>query len=329
MTKRKGKSPRRHHYVPTSYLRGFTPSEGKSGSLWAHDYANKASFEAHPSSLGCTKDLYRFRSNPENSMDVDIEHALARVDADGARVISGLESAVGLPGLDGAGHQASGNELVILLHYACIMHLRNPSLRRSIARLAGSQATMEARLTAWSVANVEEFEQQLADAGVDVPEGEGAKLLEWARSPQFRLEIDDGDWLLLESFSAETEVLRLLTERSWTLWVAAKTAGHFVTSDRPMVLLWKSQHPAGVTPGFAHRDTHVFFPLTKHLLLYGAYDAENSLIEADGKQIAVANSVMVNTCDRFVFGAEPTFPDNRGGEIVDSPGDQFSREPMW
>jgi hypothetical protein len=84
-----------------------------------------------------------------------------------------------------------------------------------------------------------------------------------------------------------------------------------------------------VRPGFAHRDTHVFFPLTKHLLISGSDRAGNALIEASAATVAVANHVMVSTSDRFVYSAGEAFPEMRGGEVVDSPGGEYIRERMW
>jgi len=324
--------PRRHHYVPASYLQGFTPSGTRGDYLWVHDYEEKKSFRSKPDSIGYSRDLYRFRSNPETDMDMDIEEALSKVDADGARVIAKLEKEVGEPGFDGApaGFALSETEQLILLHYACIMYLRNPAFRRSLAAFIGNQATLEAKLRAWSLSGPEEFEKELGQAGVALlPEVDAGRLIEWMKSPDFRVEIDDPDWLLVYSFLPEVEILQLLAERNWDVWVVAEEAGHFITSDRPLVLTWQKSHPAGVRPGFAHRDTHVFFPLTKHLLLYGSDRAENALIEAGQTRVGVANNVMVSTNDRFIYSPEESFPERRAGALVDSPGADFLREPIW
>ena len=166
--------------------------------------------------------------------------------------------------------------------------------------------------------------------GIELPDGlSAAEVLTHIQSPDFRVEIDDPDWLLLESFSAEEEILKLLGERQWTLWVTDEERGYFVTSDRPMVLMWDSAHPDGIVPGFAHRNTHVIFPLTERLLLYGSYKRDGSLLEATPELVAINNHVMVSTCDRFVYSASESFPTRSGGAEQFEPTADFVRERMW
>ncbi len=268
-------------------------------------------------------------SNPADDMDMDIEHALAKVDDDGAQVLSKLESEVGEPGFDGAFHEPDENELLILLHYACIMYLRSPFFRRLLVNLASSQATLDMRLKAHSFRNSEEFKKESERIGLELSDAEAAELLAFMKSPDFRMDADDPDWFLLQSFSGEEEILRLLTERAWTLWVAEKDKEYFATSDCPVALLWKRAHSVGVRPGFADRNTHVFFPLTKRLLLYGSCEEEGGLIEASRTQVAVANHVVVSTSDRFVYSPYKSFLEQDGQTERASPGSEYARERMW
>lgn len=325
-----GNLPRRHHYVPASYLKGFTPSGHRADYVWVHDYEDMKSFRSKPNSIGHSRDLYRFRSNPETDMDMDIEEALAKVDADGARVIAEVEEVFGGPDTEDEAGDLDPADMVVLLHYVCIMYLRNPAFRRSIAALASNQASLLMRFESLKYAGPDEFRAELKRMGIELPEGLGAaEVLSHLQSPGFRVEIDDPDWLLLESFSAEEVILKLLGERQWTLWVTDEERGYFVTSDRPMVLMWDSPHPDGILPGFAHRDTHVIFPLTKRLLLYGSYKRDGSLLEATRELVGINNHVMVSTCDRFVYSAFESFPTRSGETERLEPTSDFSRERMW
>lgn len=323
-------APRKHHYVPASYLQSFTPSGTRSDYLWVHDYEDKKSFRSKPDGVGHERDLYRFRSNPDTEMDMDIEVALAKVDADGAGVIAELDETFGGPETEDEVGELDPADMVVLLHYACIMYLRNPAFRRSLAALASSQASLLMRFDSLKYAGPDEFRAELKRMGIELPEGLGAaEVLSHLQSPGFRVEIDDPDWLLLESFSAEEEILKLLGERQWTLWVTDEERGYFVTSDRPMILIWDSPHPDGILPGFAHRDTHVIFPLTKRLLLYGSHKRDGSLLEAKRELVGINNYVMVSTCDRFVYSASESFP-TRTREIERlEPTPDYAHERMW
>jgi hypothetical protein len=297
--------------------------------LCIHDYEERKSFRKKPDETGFVRDLYRFKSNPDNDMDMDIERALAKVDDDGAQVLSKLEREVSGPGPDHAFHEPDENELLVLLHYACIMYLRSPAFRRLLKNLASSQATLDMRLKAHGFDSPEELREELARTGLELSLAEASDLLSFMKSPDFRVQVDDPDWLLLQSFSGEEEILRLLRERAWSLWVAEKGQDSFITSDCPLALLWKKAHPVGFRPGFAHRDTHIFFPLTKRLLLYGSYEGEGGLIEASRTQAAVANHVMVSTSGRFVYSPEKSFLEQDGGTERVSPGPDYARDRMW
>lgn len=322
--------PRQHHYAPVSYLKGFTASGARSDYLWVHDYEDKKSFRSKPVGVGHARDLNRSRSNPDNSMDMDIEEALAKVDADGARVIAELEKTVCGPEPEDEADEPDPTDMLVLLHYATIMYLRNPAFRRSLAALASNQASLLMRFESLKYAGPEEFRTELSRLGVELPEGLGAaEVLAHLQSPGFRVEIEDPDWLLLESFSAEEEIWKLLRERQWTLWVTDEERGYFVTSDRPMILMWDSAHAAGIRPGFAHRDTHVIFPLTKRLLLYGSYKRDSALLEATPELVAINNHVMVSTCDRFVYATSETFPTRTRETERLEPTADFARERMW
>ena len=89
-------------------------------------------------------------------------------------------------------------------------------------------------------------------------------------------------------------VLPFLFQRGWTLLIASREAGPFVTSDRPVVLTWR--HPDQVrpsyrnSPGFGMRDTRVIFPVSKEIVIIGEFDKEDLVAIVGKKTVATINS---------------------------------------
>ena len=81
-TQRKGKDPRKHHYVPVFYQRNFANSKGL---LWVYDRQSRTCKELHPSVICFEKDLYTVK-HEKGPRDAQVESkVLWAVDALGAR----------------------------------------------------------------------------------------------------------------------------------------------------------------------------------------------------------------------------------------------------
>lgn len=93
-------------------------------------------------------------------------------------------------------------------------------------------------------------------------------------------------------------VLQLLGQRKWTLYVADGTYGEFITTDRPVVIAYidPQKVPAYMrhSPGFALKDTKIYFPLTKHALLVGCWDAKEEIISPVNQEfMGLMNNQMI------------------------------------
>jgi hypothetical protein len=88
----KRKGPRRHHYVPQFYQKGFA---GADESLLLYDRNTQRYLNTHPRNICCENELYTM--DPEGEADRKIESTLlSQIDGDGATAIRELEAGRGL-----------------------------------------------------------------------------------------------------------------------------------------------------------------------------------------------------------------------------------------
>jgi Protein of unknown function (DUF4238) len=82
--------PRRHHYVPQFYQKGFSDTDER---LWLYDRRTQKYAKAHPRDICCEKEFYTI--DPQGTRDRHIESDwLSQVDGDGAAAIRLLKNGV-------------------------------------------------------------------------------------------------------------------------------------------------------------------------------------------------------------------------------------------
>jgi hypothetical protein len=79
--------PKKHHYVPEFYLKGFC----REGKLWVYDRERDFYDYLPPETLGIKKHFYSF-TDENGQRDVSAEKELSRVENAAAPVIRKLET---------------------------------------------------------------------------------------------------------------------------------------------------------------------------------------------------------------------------------------------
>src|SRR3569623_2608657 len=82
------------------------------------------------------------------------------------------------------------------------------------------------------------------------------------------------DVLIAQEFQMWPEILPLLEQRKWTLFVSSAESGEFATSDRPCTLRWSESGTdyGFYGPGLGLGGTSVIFPISKHLAIAGRFE---------------------------------------------------------
>ena len=129
--------------------------------------------------------------------------------------------------------------------------------------------------------------------------------------------IDDGEYDIiigntgnvLAEMKTYPTIAALLAKRSWTLIIAAETAGHFVCCDHPVSLTWSESKMGGgfYPPGYGLPLTDVVFPVTKEMALIGTFEGDDGIITANAASVALINSRIVENCDWQIYSPRAAF----------------------
>ena len=112
---------RRHHYLPASYLAGFTTYGNKDDQFFVLDFQTGKSFKTSPKNVAVERDFNRV--NVDGLAPDAIENALAPFEQEAARAIMTVLESSEFP---------TGMDYHRILNLLCLMAVRNPSLRNTV-----------------------------------------------------------------------------------------------------------------------------------------------------------------------------------------------------
>jgi hypothetical protein len=301
--------PRKHHYVPKFYQKGFADAEGL---LWVYDRARKTYHRLPPEVVCCERDFYSVK--PEGApRDPRIESEyLSRIDAAGATVIRALGTRTTL---DGSAIQA-------LAMFAAHQFTRSPSYRVAISRSYELSAQQMARLAFLNVDRARQSLEQLrAETGHDTsvtPES----MVEAVQQNQIVISATERPFLE-QMVEQAANIARVLEALDWQVLIAPQTTG-FITCDNPVVLVPPPKYDvARYGVGFATPGAVKYFPLTRHYCLrLGDFDFGLQHRKIDGEMVRTINLNVAATSERFIMGPScaqlESAVDRSGSQEVDS-----------
>lgn len=275
---KQGSEPRKHHFVPKCWLRGFTETGKKDGRLWVTDFSLKKQGVATPGKIGWLRDFYRL-SDPAPD-PVFIENQFSKLETAIAPVLKILDSERRAPRPD---------ELDSLIEFMAVQWVRVPAyrpfafrtmdsvVRKKLAEELHSPETWLASLRAQGIS---------PDApGVDY---EGAKA--YFESPNFGIEAET-DWYIDRAFRDAQGILPLLRQRHWGSCISEN--GRFIASDNPVCL----DGARAEMVGFKNAAI-VVYPVSRHVALAGTLRRASH--PSTLNYIAQINTMMMLTADTQV-----------------------------
>jgi hypothetical protein len=289
----KSAEPKRHHYVPRFYLKGFT---GQDGRLFGVNRPIGKSFRTAPDNVAGENFFNRIEI--KNMDPNEIEKALSSFESEVAPALERIKEAKSL---------AKEDDRSLLLNFLAAIALRNPWRREAISEIH-NQATRQQLAAkfgtkeAWTK-SVDEMKAAgiwEEAAGVTFEDMQG--MLKDAKFPMPKMlnmivEIDQHDHL--------TE---LLWNRKWQIVCAQEGTGGFVTTDDPVCLRWTDGQPhGGLSPGFALKETEIIFPLSPSLVLRGSFEGEENMTEANAETVGTINSLIIINAQNQVYARDYSF----------------------
>jgi hypothetical protein len=287
----KAAAPRKHHYVPQFYLRGFV---GEKDQLFVIDRPSERTFRTPPKNVAAERDFNRVEIE---GMDPDaVEKALAEFEGKVAPALERIKEAKSL---------ANKDDRDALMNLISALTIRNPRIRSTINDFIGelAQKAMESGLATEERWNSQVAQMKKAE-GANVSYADMKKMVEERRhkievAKEFNVavELDQHDGLVQH-----------LGNRKWQLIVANEGSGGFVTTDVPVCIQWADGKDHGIySPGFGVAGTEVIFPLSTKLALRGTFEGEENVVEGDIFTVGSINSAVISNCNKQVYAHDHSF----------------------
>lgn len=275
-------TPRKHHYLPKSYLAAWTDSGTIDGQVHVIDKSTGNAWAVRPVNAAKETDLYMIDvSKVVGDIEAtEIESFFGKIEDAAAPVIKRMISGDPMP--DTADRES-------LMTFLAVLTLRVPARLRWIDELLRKPIeTVYRRLE--------------AEGKLSQPEDPdlASKMKEWFDQGLIRIEIKQNARLDMMMAGVPT-LAQLLTLRRWTVLRAQKNAGDLVCTDHPVLLEWIKRAAEGASPGFGLENTAVFVPLGPSTALLGLWNAEPKNATLTENQVTFWNGELLGLVDRFVF----------------------------
>jgi hypothetical protein len=280
---------RHHHYISQFYLKGFAERREKK---------QKPVFTTH------VTDFRLLKAFNCNVRDVGGERDFNRVDIPGHSPTAIEESLSAFESTCAAAlkrvvisKKFEGKDANLVLNFMALLAVRSPE-RRDI--LADFHDRVHRGLLASITSNEATWQATIAGMQADGIVVNPSISYEDARSFSQRGEFDvfvPREYHLRVEFDLVNSVLPLLGRRRWTLYTADGSSGEFITTDRPVTLMWTEKPRAnGIfsSPGFGLKNTEVLFPLSRKAALIGRWDRGGGTEVAQRDFVATFNTQMLH-----------------------------------
>jgi len=274
--------PKRHHYLPESYLNGFTAR----GRFWVFDRESRQFRPQTPKNTAVETDFYTV-ADEDGSKDRSLETALAPIDGKAAEVIRELE------GTD----SVSAIQIRVLALFVALLRVRTPEFEEQQTQLQLATAAAAARAFAEGASAI------LFGPRNPLPDQAPPKPYTPADLARFLDDLETDENMLRNEARASIPRLaldlgKILGHMNWVFYVPARDC-HFMTCDNPFIIVGPTaEGPAGIaTPG-----ARKVIPLSSTLLV-SIHDEGNGYAWQRMSRRAVegVNCMCALNSDRFVI----------------------------
>lgn len=287
--------PRRQHFVPQFYLRGFA---GEKDQLFVVDRPSKKTFRTAPKNVAAERDFNRVEV--EGIAPNAVEKALAEFEGKVAPALERVRAAKSL---------ANKEDRDAVMNMVCALAIRNPRQRATINDFV---AELAQKIMDVGLANEERWESQVAQMKKEGVWDENADV-SYEGIKKF---IQDGKYTIgvAKEFNIAMEIehhnalLQHLARRKWQIVVSKEGSGGVVTTDVPVCIRWSDGKDHGIFgPGFGLEGTEVIIPISKDMALRGTFEGVEDLVETDIFGVGGINSVIISNAEKQVYAPNYSF----------------------
>lgn len=289
---------RKHHYVPQCYLKGFV-KDRNTPKLFVVDAKERRTFDTSPANVAAERDFHKI--DVEGQEPDALENAFSRFESELSPAIERIIASRSIK---------NDEDRILLFNLIGLMATKNPRLRENFrdahertANIIMDLVTSTPQMYEYYVKRAKRDGFINKDSDVDY-----ATMREFIEKNDDKLETGTMMHLQME-LDVFDEILPMIFRRKWILFKAPQNTTGFVTSDHPMCLMWSDPptRGGGYPPGLALRRTQLVFPISKELLIIGAFEAEDGEIDADDFLIAQINGRIILHATRQIYARDSEF----------------------
>lgn len=289
---------RRHHYLPQTYLAGFTDIGTKEGRFFVRDVQTGRGFPTSPLNVGAERDFNVIDSD-DHPPDA-LEQAMSQFETSLAESLRRVIANRTFP---------SPEDLNYLLNLVSLVAIRNPRMRENMENALRREAEVIGDLLVSDPAIYASQMRKAREAGYirnerDVPFEEMRDFIR--DKSRYDIEVPTAGHHPRE-FRAHDKLLKVLGQRTWSIMLAEAPA-HFVCSDHPVTLVPTKPGLSGPI-GYGTPHTAVLFPISSDLALHGQMDPPfiKPVVTLSRENVARANGQTMRYASRQVYSRSPSF----------------------
>jgi hypothetical protein len=287
------KGPKRQHYLPRFFLKGFV---GADGCLAVYDREKNEVRRQQPVNTGAVGHLYTL-TDDQGRQRIELEQALSEVEAAAAEHLPALIS----------GQPLSFEARGALAHFFGTLAVRTPEFIQSIQHFNGELIKTTSRIM---FSTVEQAQRALRNNPGHAELGSveilkmAHDMVDFTERGEYEVETDP-QWAVTLALPMGEEIAQIMAERYWRVW-KAPAGSAFVVADAPTVLTPNGPRPKGMMGlGFGSRDALTLLPLcSTHALAMFGERRKNDLESVDRRTVRRLNIELAKRSQRFLMGRD-------------------------
>lgn len=287
--------PKRHHYLPESYLTRFTLERTDQGKLRIYDIKKREFREQTPRNTG-VQGYYNAVEKEDGSRDFWIEESLSRIESETAAVINKIEAR------DSIDEKDRG----VLGLFVAAQMMRGPEFEEDVGKMMEGPLRMAAQM---SFATPERARQSLEQFEKDNGKPLGAsaeEMMEYLKRDDYQLKFHRNESLRVMA-NLVGDTAKRFVRMDWRFFHAPADRT-FITTDSPFVVMapddWGNM-PPWYGFGYGTLGTRKIMPLSDKVCLV-MFDPGTTAEHADLTEVGVRtiNTHLAVEAYRFVISRE-------------------------
>lgn len=292
------------HYLAQAYLAAFTKTGKKKGQFHVFEPDTWNCFRTSPRNVAAQR--YFNWVDIEGKPHDTLENALSPLENRMAQACRNVNRTETFP---------SGEDFSYIINLIALVAIRNPKVRTSLNRSREQVINLTNRLLVSNKGIFEHYMKKGVEEGC-VRENNITfeKMKQVVENYECKIEFPPGGDSPLE-FDTIDDLIPLLGQRAWSLFIAPNPGPCFICSDHPVALTWKDSE-RNRPIGYGLRKTEVFFPLGLRTGFYGVYeDHLPTVVRLKSYDVAKWNGRVLENAEKYVYSTFDKFLIEYKGEL--------------